>query len=134
MDKEQIRIKLDTLLAKAANSALGAGDKIQLQYILQSECLTKNVDKILMCCPWHEEKTPSFVYRTDTCHFHCFGCGTAGTINFLDDLMPSTPKEIKSAIADEFNVFMATVKHHQDEILVAINKMQHAISASPEAL
>jgi len=26
------------------------------------------------CCPYHEEKTPSFVYNSKTYSFHCFGC------------------------------------------------------------
>ena len=28
------------------------------------------------CCPFHEEKTPSFYVYDD--HFHCFGCGAHG--------------------------------------------------------
>jgi len=28
------------------------------------------------CCPFHHEKTPSFVIHTD--YFHCFGCGESG--------------------------------------------------------
>ncbi|MBX6374720.1 MAG: DNA primase, partial [Acetobacteraceae bacterium] len=28
------------------------------------------------CCPFHQEKTPSFYVYED--HFHCFGCGAHG--------------------------------------------------------
>src|SRR3712207_9081823 len=34
------------------------------------------------CCPFHNEKTPSFYVYDD--HFHCFGCGAHGdAITFL---------------------------------------------------
>ena len=36
------------------------------------------------CCPFHEEKTPSFTVSQDKQFFHCFGCGVHGSaISFL---------------------------------------------------
>ncbi|MBI3545987.1 MAG: DNA primase [Gammaproteobacteria bacterium] len=38
------------------------------------------------CCPFHEEKTPSFTVSADKQFFHCFGCGVHGSaIGFLMD-------------------------------------------------
>jgi len=36
------------------------------------------------CCPFHDEKTPSFTVSQDKQFYHCFGCGAHGTaIGFL---------------------------------------------------
>ena len=36
------------------------------------------------CCPFHDEKTPSFTVVPDKQFFHCFGCGVHGTaVGFL---------------------------------------------------
>ncbi|MEO5342403.1 MAG: DNA primase [Gammaproteobacteria bacterium SHHR-1] len=38
------------------------------------------------CCPFHDEKTPSFTVSRDKQFFHCFGCGAHGTaVGFLMD-------------------------------------------------
>ena len=35
-------------------------------------------------CPFHQEKTPSFSVNPERGFFHCFGCGTGGTVfNFM---------------------------------------------------
>jgi DNA primase len=38
------------------------------------------------CCPFHNEKTPSFTVNDDKGFYHCFGCGSHGdAIRFLTD-------------------------------------------------
>lgn len=32
------------------------------------------------CCPFHNEKTPSFTVFTDTASYYCFGCGAGGDV------------------------------------------------------
>ena len=38
------------------------------------------------CCPFHNEKTPSFTISPEKGFYHCFGCGAHGTsLGFLMD-------------------------------------------------
>lgn len=37
------------------------------------------------CCPYHSEKTPSFIYNPKNQDFHCFGCGK--NVDIIDALM-----------------------------------------------
>jgi len=48
--------------------------------------LRKTGKDFVACCPFHEEKTPSFTVSQDKQFYHCFGCGAHGTvIGFLMD-------------------------------------------------
>lgn len=46
--------------------------------------LKKKGKEYMACCPFHNEKTPSFTVSPDKQFYHCFGCGAHGTaIGFL---------------------------------------------------
>ncbi len=48
--------------------------------------LKQNGREYKACCPFHQEKTPSFTVVPDKGFYHCFGCGAHGTaISFLMD-------------------------------------------------
>jgi DNA primase len=48
--------------------------------------LVKKGKEFQACCPFHEEKTPSFTVSPSKQFYHCFGCGAHGTaIGFLMD-------------------------------------------------
>lgn len=43
-------------------------------------------NRFTACCPFHNEKTPSFTVFADN-HYHCFGCHKTGdSINFIQEL------------------------------------------------
>lgn len=48
--------------------------------------LTRKGKEFQACCPFHDEKTPSFTVSPSKQFYHCFGCGVHGTaIGFLMD-------------------------------------------------
>ncbi|MFZ4383074.1 MAG: DNA primase, partial [Sandarakinorhabdus sp.] len=50
--------------------------------------LTRAGREMKGCCPFHNEKTPSFYVNDDKGFYHCFGCGVHGdVIKFLTDNM-----------------------------------------------
>lgn len=40
-------------------------------------------DKIIACCPYHNERNPSFAVLLDKLAFNCFGCGESGNLKRL---------------------------------------------------
>ncbi|SDI66782.1 DNA primase [Ferrimonas sediminum] len=50
------------------------------------------------CCPFHNEKSPSFTVSQDKQFYHCFGCGAHG--NALDFVMEYDRLEFVDAIED----------------------------------
>ncbi|MDH5710434.1 MAG: CHC2 zinc finger domain-containing protein, partial [Gammaproteobacteria bacterium] len=41
--------------------------------------LRKKGKEYTACCPFHNEKTPSFTVSDSKQFYHCFGCGAHGT-------------------------------------------------------
>ena len=57
------------------------------------------------CCPFHNEKTPSFVVNTAKGIYKCFGCGKAGdAIQFVIDHYKYEFSEAIEYLADKFNI------------------------------
>lgn len=60
-------------------------------------------------CPFHGEKTPSFVVFPDSGSFHCFGCGRNGDVfHFLMGLEGKDFKEVLSDLARATGVQLRT--------------------------
>ena len=54
------------------------------------------------CCPFHNEKTPSFSVNEEKGFYHCFGCGEHGDI--ISFTMKHNNMDFKSAIAELANM------------------------------
>lgn len=53
------------------------------------------------CCPFHSEKTPSFIIYKHDGHGHCFGCGgrASDLIDLYAKTQNATPAEAARAVA-----------------------------------
>lgn len=58
-------------------------------------------------CPFHEEKTPSFIIHKGDSHYHCFGCGAHGdAIAFLMSHLKMSFSEAVESLAERFQVLL----------------------------
>jgi DNA primase len=57
------------------------------------------------CCPFHNEKTPSFYVYPDDGQFHCFGCGAHGSVfDFVMNTEGLGFREAAERLADEAGI------------------------------
>ncbi len=55
--------------------------RLNIVDIISERIPVKNAGRNLKAlCPFHGEKTPSFVISPDRQTFHCFGCGKGGSV------------------------------------------------------
>ncbi len=64
------------------------GNSVNLQSV--------GLNKFKGCCPFHNEKTPSFTVNDNDKYYHCFGCGAHGDI--ITFLQEKEGHDFKSAI------------------------------------
>lgn len=74
------------------------------------------------CCPFHDEKTPSFMIQKGDSHYHCFGCGAHGdAIQFLMSHQKMPFVEAVEFLAQKFQVHLERVE--EKEVVKGPNKM-----------
>lgn len=80
--------------------------KIQLIEVLSPHMrLTKAGGYYKGLCPFHSEKSPSFVVQSGDSHYHCFGCGAHGdAIAFLMNHLQMTFSEAVESLAEKFGI------------------------------
>ena len=88
------------------------------------------------CCPFHSEKTPSFIVSPSRNSYHCFGCQKHGdAIGFVMDLENKTYPEAVEYIANMYGIpVLHTERHQTDEekekarkresMLIAVGRVQ----------
>ncbi len=73
------------------------------------ELTRRGHDSYFGCCPFHDERTPSFHVRPDEKHYHCFGCSESGDpFNFVMLTEGLDFKGALESLADRFGVKLET--------------------------
>ncbi len=79
-------------------------------------------------CPFHEEKTPSFVMKKGDNHYHCFGCGAHGdAIAFLMHFEKLNFVEAAEHLAARFDIVLETVQKGPENKGPSKEKMRQAL-------
>lgn len=83
---------------------------------------------VIGCCPFHNEKTPSFNVNREGQFFHCFGCGKGGDVfTFLMEITGMTFMEALEHLAGRVGMEMPQRRDYgsgareQSELIVAAN-------------
>src|SRR5699024_1822602 len=99
------------------DEVLGRVDIIEI--VNQRVPLKKMGNSFKACCPFHQEKTPSFMVNQSKQLYHCFGCGAKG--NVITFLMEYEKLEFVETIE-----FLA---HHEGMVI----PYERRSNVSPEA-
>src|SRR3954454_1489839 len=68
-------------------------------------------------CPFHQEKTPSFVVFPDSQNFHCFGCGRGGDVfTFYKEIEHTDFREALTELAKRAGVQLESVPVASPEV------------------
>ncbi|MCD6426731.1 MAG: hypothetical protein J7L03_01325, partial [Caldisericaceae bacterium] len=74
-------------------------DKIDIVDVVSKYVRLKKTGRNFVgLCPFHEEKTPSFVVSPEKQIFHCFGCGASGDV--IKFLMRIEDIDFKTAVTE----------------------------------
>lgn len=67
-------------------------------------------------CPFHEEKTSSFIVQRGDTHYHCFGCGAHGdAIQFLMSHQKMSFAEAVESLAQRFHVHLELIDGREEK-------------------
>ena len=67
-------------------------------------------------CPFHDEKSPSFIVQRGDTHYHCFGCGAHGdAIQFLMTHQKMSFSEAVESLAQRFHVHLESVDQRDEK-------------------
>ena len=84
--------------------------------------LRKSGTRYVGCCPFHNERTPSFYVFPNTDTFKCFGCGEGGdVIHFIEKKENKTFVEAVKTLADKAHIEI----EEQEESVEAKQKRLH---------
>jgi len=94
---------------------VGAANDI-VEIISQYIPLKRSGRNLKACCPFHQEKTPSFMVQPEKQMFHCFGCGAGGDVfSFLMRHENMTFPEALKFLADRAHISLPEKRSSRED-------------------
>ena len=94
---------------------VGAANDI-VEIISQYVPLKRAGRHLKACCPFHQEKSPSFMVQPEKQMFHCFGCGAGGDVfSFLMRHENMTFPEALKSLAERAHITLPERRFHKDD-------------------
>ena len=91
--------------------------------------LSKKGNNYTCCCPFHEEKTPSFVVSPQKAIFHCFGCGAGGNVlTFIKDYEGLNFVEAVEKLAELNNVPVPREKNFGNDNFTKMHEINDIVA------
>lgn len=85
-------------------------------------------------CPFHKEKTPSFIVSPDKQMFHCFGCGESGdSISFLSKYKNYTFVEAAEFLANRAGIVLEEINSSNSNSSKQLTDMLYKINREAAA-
>lgn len=82
-------------------------------------------------CPFHDERSPSFVVNRGDSHYHCFGCGAHGdAIQFLMQHVKLSFQDAIQLLAERFQVPLEVQDAAPDAKRVSRTRLKEALDAA----
>lgn len=96
--------------------------------------LTPKSGKLWACCPFHNEKTPSFKVDTTTQLYYCFGCHKGGNvITFIKEKENMSGFEAIKYLADRVGMAMPDSGYDKEAAELARKSQQRMYNANRDA-
>ncbi len=96
--------------------------------------LRKQGREFVGCCPFHDEKSPSFSVSPAKQFYYCFGCGAGGnSIKFLMELGKHSFSDVVLELAQKYSVPVKTLEKSEKQELqkqLSLREQLHEVLAS----
>lgn len=91
-------------------------------------------DRWKACCPFHDEKTPSFYVSRDKGFYKCFGCGKSGDVfRFLMETENQTFPEARKSLAQRFGIALPERREMSPEQRAEVSERERLLKVAQSA-